>query len=52
MLIFKDQYIAQRARETYLTFICQSEASFKLSHAAQSIEMSSDDINTLNKRLQ
>ncbi len=51
-LILRDQYIAQRAREAYLTFICQSEASFDLSHAAQSIEMSSDDINTLNKRLQ
>jgi hypothetical protein len=51
-LIFRDQYIAQRAREAYLTSICQSEASFDLFHAAQSIEMSSDDINILNKRLQ
>ncbi len=52
MLILRDQYIAQRAHEVYLTFICQSEASFDLSHAAQSTEMSSDDINALNKRLQ
>jgi hypothetical protein len=52
MLILRDQYIVQRAREVYLTSICQSEASFDLSHAAQSIEMSSDDINVLNKRLQ
>jgi hypothetical protein len=52
MLILKDQYIAQRAREAYLTSICQSEASFNLFHAAQSIEVSSDDINVLNKRLQ
>jgi hypothetical protein len=52
MLIFRDQYIAQRAREAYLTSICQSEASFDLFHAAQSTEMSSDDINALNKRLQ
>jgi hypothetical protein len=52
MLISRDQYIAQRTRETYLTSICQSEASFDLSHAAQSTEMSSDDINALNKRLQ
>ncbi len=52
MLISRDQYIAQRARETYLISICQSETSFDLSHAAQSTEMSSDDINTLNKRLQ
>jgi hypothetical protein len=40
MLIFRDQYIVQRAREAYLTFICQSEASFDLSHAVQSTEMS------------
>ncbi len=52
MLISKDQYIVQRAREVYLTFICQSKASFDLSHAAQSIEVSSNDINALNKRLQ
>jgi hypothetical protein len=52
MLTLRDQYIAQRAREVYLTFICQSEASFDLSHAAQSTEISSDDINVLNKRLQ
>jgi hypothetical protein len=52
MLISRDQYIVQRARETYLTFICQSEASFDLFHVAQSIEITSDDINALNKRLQ
>jgi hypothetical protein len=52
MLTPRDQYIAQRARGAYLTSICQSEASFDLSHAVQSTEMSSDDINTLNKRLQ
>jgi hypothetical protein len=51
-LIFRNQYIAQRAREIYLISICQSEASFDLFHAAQSIEMLSDDINILNKRLQ
>jgi hypothetical protein len=51
-LILRDQYIVQRAREAYLTFICQSEASFDLFHAVQSTEMSSDDINVLNKRLQ
>jgi hypothetical protein len=52
MLILRNQYIAQRTRETYLISICQSEASFDLSHAAQFIEMSSDDINILNKPLQ
>jgi hypothetical protein len=52
MLTSRDQYIAQRAREAYLTSICQSEASFDLSHAVQFMKVSSDDINTLNKRLQ
>jgi hypothetical protein len=52
MLISRDQYIVQRAREAYLISICQSEASFDLFHAVQSTEMSSDDINALNKRLQ
>jgi hypothetical protein len=48
----KEQYVTQRAREAYLTFICQFEASFDLSHAVQSIEISKNDINVLNKRLQ
>jgi hypothetical protein len=51
MLIIKKQYIAQRVRETYLTFIYQSEASFDLSRAAQSTEIISDNIIALNKRL-
>jgi hypothetical protein len=34
-LISKKQYVIQRAREAYLTSICQFEASFDLSHAAQ-----------------
>ncbi len=51
-LILRDQYIAQRARETYLISICQSKASFDLFHAVQFIEMSSNDIIALNKRLQ
>ncbi len=51
MLTLKDQYIAQRACETYLTSICQSKASFDLFRAAQSIEIISDDIISLNKRL-
>jgi hypothetical protein len=54
MLTSRDQYIVQRAREAYLTSICQSEASFDLSHAAQSTDSTfcSDDITALNKRLQ
>jgi alpha-glucuronidase len=51
MLILRNQYIAQRARETYLISICQSEASFDLFRAAQSIEIISNDITALNKRL-
>jgi hypothetical protein len=51
MLFFRDQYIAQRIRETYLISICQSETSFDLFHAAQSTEITSDDIISLNKRL-
>jgi hypothetical protein len=50
-LIIREQYVTQRARDAYLTSICQFEASFDLSHAAQFIEMSSDDVNVLNKRL-
>jgi hypothetical protein len=52
MLSLKDQYIAQRTPKKYLISICQSETSFDLSHAAQLIEMSLNDINALNKRLQ
>jgi hypothetical protein len=51
-LTSRKQYVTQRARETYLTFICQSEAFFDLSHAVHSIEISKNDINALNKRLQ
>ncbi len=51
-LISRKQYVTQRAREAYLTFICQFEASFDLSHAVQSIEISKNDINALKKRLQ
>ena len=29
----KDQYVAQRARGTYIIFVCQPEASFDLSYA-------------------
>jgi hypothetical protein len=53
-LTTREQYVAQRARGAYLASICQPEASFDLSHAAQSTEstFSSDDIISLNKRLQ
>ncbi len=53
-LTFRKQYVTQRAREAYLASICQSKASFDLSHAAQSTDSTfcSDDITALNKRLQ
>jgi hypothetical protein len=51
-LISKEQYVTQRARSAYVASICQSKASFDLSFAVQSIEVSSRDITTLNKRLQ
>ncbi len=50
-LTSREQYVTQRTREAYLASICQSKASFDLSRAAQSIEYSSDDITSLNKRL-
>jgi hypothetical protein len=52
-LTSRKQYIAQRARGVYLAAICQLEATFDLSYAAQSIEstFSPDNIITLNKRL-
>ncbi len=53
-LITREQYVTQRARDAYLTSICQLEASFDLSHAVQFIDSTfcSDDVITLNKRLQ
>ncbi len=51
-LISKKQYVAQRARDAYVASICQFETSFDLSLVAQSIEISSENITTLNKRLQ
>ncbi len=51
-LTSKEQYVTQRARDVYVASICQSKASFDLFLAAQSIEVSSENITTLNKRLQ
>jgi hypothetical protein len=51
-LISKKQYVTQRARSAYVASICQSKTSFDLSFAVQSIEVSSENITTLNKRLQ
>jgi hypothetical protein len=50
-LILKKQYVTQRARSAYVASICQSKASLDLSFVAQLIEVSSENITTLNKRL-
>jgi hypothetical protein len=47
----KDQYIAQRARGAYIASMCQPEASFDLSFAAQVTNPNEDDAKALNKRL-
>jgi hypothetical protein len=47
----KDQYIAERARGAYIASVCQPEASFDLSFAAQVVNPSEDDTKFLNKRL-
>ena len=47
----KEQYLVQRARGAYIASVCQSEASFDLSRAAQTVEFLPDDIALLNKRL-
>lgn len=48
----KDQYVAQRARGAYMASVCQPEASYDLSRAAQSTDFTKDDVAALNKRLQ
>jgi hypothetical protein len=47
----KDQYITQRARGAYIASVCQPEASFDLSFAAQVINPSEEDAKHLNKCL-
>jgi len=48
----KDQYLAQRARGAYVASVCQPEASFDLSFAAQIPNPKESDAKALNKRLQ
>jgi hypothetical protein len=52
MITFKDQYIAQRARDAYIATISQLEASFDFSLAAQIINFKEEDAKRLNQRLQ
>lgn len=52
-IAFKDLYVAQRARGAYIATICQLEATFDLSFAAQiSQNPSEEDVRLLNKRLE
>jgi hypothetical protein len=48
----KEQYVAQRARGAYIASMCQPEASFDLSFAAQVTSPQKDDVTALNKRIQ
>ena len=48
---FKQRYVEQRARGTYIASICQPEAVFDLSVAAQHQDLTKDDVTALNKRL-
>jgi post-segregation antitoxin (ccd killing protein) len=47
-----DQYVAQRARGAYIASVCQPEAAYDLSVAAQAVEPTEKDVSALNKRLQ
>jgi hypothetical protein len=47
----KQGYTEQRARGAYIATICQPEASFDLSVAAQQQDPKIEDIQRLNKRL-
>ena len=47
----RQRYIEQRARGAYVASICQPEAAFDLSVAAQHQEPTKDDVMALNKRL-
>lgn len=48
----EQQYVAQRARGAYIASICQPEAAFDYSVAAQAQEPTKDDVKKLNKRIE
>jgi hypothetical protein len=48
----KDQFVAQRARGAYISSVCQPEAAFDLSVAAQATDITADDMKALNRRIQ
>ena len=49
---FRKTYVEQRARGAYIATVCQPEAAFDLSTAAQNRDPSEADVKALNKRLQ
>ena len=49
--ISKQQYVEQRARGAYIASICQPEAAYDMSAAAQNKDIDDDAITRLNKRL-
>jgi hypothetical protein len=51
-LNIKDQYIAQRAKGVYISFVYQPKAAYDLSIAAQAIEFTENDVKKLNKHIQ
>jgi hypothetical protein len=51
MIISKNQYVVQRAKEAYIATISQLEASFDLSFAAQIINSKEKNTKRLNQRL-
>lgn len=48
----RQSFVEQRARGAYIASVCQPEACFDLSAAAQHQDPSVDDIKALNKRIQ
>jgi transposase InsO family protein len=48
----KQQYVEQRARGAYIASICQPEACFDLSSAAQHQDPTKEDVKALNRRIQ
>jgi hypothetical protein len=48
----QQEYLEQRARSAYIALVCQLEASYDLSVAAQHKNPTDDDVRTLNKRLE
>jgi len=46
------KYVEQRARGAYISSVCQPEAAFDLSTAAQTVAPTHEDIKALNARIQ